>query len=191
MNKADIIEFFNSCAPSWDAEMIKDDRIINCILDKAGIVEGTRVLDVACGTGVLFPYYAERGAHVTGIDISPEMVIRARKKFPNTRVICGDVESFSFDTAFDSVVVYNAFPHFPEPERLIRALALLLTPGGRLTVAHGMSQSRINTHHSGAAAKVSIGLLGADELAEIMNKQLRVDVKISDDEKYILSAYSD
>ena len=74
MEKKDIIAFFDRCAPSWDAEMIKNDTIIGKILDNAEIAEGMTVLDVACGTGVLFDYYLQRNvASVTGIDISPEM----------------------------------------------------------------------------------------------------------------------
>lgn len=52
IDKADVIEFFDRCAPSWDAELIRSDRKINIILDNAGVGEGSRVLDVACGTGV-------------------------------------------------------------------------------------------------------------------------------------------
>lgn len=189
MNKKDIINFFDSCAPSWDAEMIKDDRIINSILDIAAITAGKCVLDVACGTGVLFDYYISRGATITGIDISPEMAARAHAKFGDIPVICGDVEEFPFKTKFDSIVVYNAFPHFPDGERLIRKLASLLNPHGKLTVAHGMSRDMINAHHSGAASSVSLGLISADELFEIFSKYLYADTQISDHEKYIVSGF--
>ena len=74
MEKRDVIEFFDRCAPGWDAGMIKNDEIIGKILDNAEVSEGMDVLDVACGTGVMFPYYLDRKvASVTGIDISPEM----------------------------------------------------------------------------------------------------------------------
>ena len=67
MNKQDVIDFFDRCAPKWDAEMIKSDNIIGKILDNAEVGEAMDILDVACGTGVMFPYYLERGvASVTG-----------------------------------------------------------------------------------------------------------------------------
>ena len=54
--------------------MIKSDEIIGKILDNAEVGAGMHVLDVACGTGVMFDYYPERNvASVTGIDIAPEM----------------------------------------------------------------------------------------------------------------------
>ena len=40
MDKQSVIEFFDRCAPSWDAEMIKSDAIINRILDNAEVGEG-------------------------------------------------------------------------------------------------------------------------------------------------------
>ena len=82
MNKLDVAAFFDRCAPTWDAELIKSDTIIGKILDNAEVCEGQDVLDVACGTGVMFPYYLERGvASVTGIDISTEMARIAGEKF--------------------------------------------------------------------------------------------------------------
>lgn len=186
IEKADVIEFFDRCAPSWDAELIRSDRKINIILDNAGVKEGSRVLDVACGTGVLIPDYISRGADVTGIDISPEMIKLAEQKYAGTgvRFICGDVEAADVGQDFDAIVVYNAFPHFPDPERLIAHLSGLLAEGGVLTVAHGMSREKIDAHHHGSASKVSIGLMPAEQLAEIFGRHLNVTAVISDDGMY-------
>jgi len=157
-------------------------------LDNGGICEGVHVLDVACGTGVLFPDYLARGvASVTAIDISPEMAKIAAAKFPQVKVLCGDVENTGFDRQFDCIMVYNAFPHFPDPEHLIEVLANLLKPGGRLSVAHGMSRAALCDHHAGRAANVSIDLLHEQELAEIFSDWFDVDVVISDDQMYQVS----
>lgn len=191
MNKQDVIAFFDKCAPSWDAEMIKSDEKINKILDNAQIGENMDILDVACGTGVLFDYYLERKvASVTGIDISPEMARIAAEKYAGesrVQVLRGDVESYPFTRKFDRIVVYNAFPHFPQPEQLIATLAGLLKAGGRLTVAHGMSRAAIDSHHSGAASKVSNGLMAAEDLKAIFEKHLTAEVVISDEEMYQVS----
>ena len=183
----EVVEFFDRLAPGWDAEMVRSDEIIRTILDNAGVTAGKNVLDVACGTGVLIPDYLERNvASVTGIDISPKMAEIARSKFPqeSVTILCGDVETAAFDRQFDCVVVYNAFPHFPDPERLIRTLARLLVPGGALTVAHGMSREKIDAHHHGTASHVSNGLMPADDLAVIFGKHLTVTTVISDERMY-------
>ena len=191
MNKQDVIEFFDRIAPNWDADMIKNDSIIGKILDNVEIEAGQDVLDVACGTGVMFDYYLNRGvASVTGIDISPEMAKIAEGKFaqdPRVQVICGDVEEVKFDKKFDRIVVYNAFPHFPKPKRLIKILCGLLKEGGRLTVAHGMSREAIDGHHKGSASKVSNGLMTADSLKKIFDAHFDVEVMISNSRMYQVS----
>lgn len=185
MNKQDIISFFDRLAPQWDADMIRHDDVIDLILELGNVTAGADVLDVACGTGVLFPDYMARNvASLTGIDISPEMVKITREKFPQVEVLCGDVEEAKFHKQFDCIMVYNAFPHFPDPESLIRVLSNLLKPGGTLTVAHGMSRAQIDHHHEGAASKVSMGLMHEDQLAEIFGKFLQVTAKISNDRMY-------
>ncbi len=184
MEKKDVITFFDNCAPWWDADMVRNEDIIAMILDNGGIREGIDVLDVACGTGVLFPDYLKRGAaSVTGIDISPEMAKIAQSKFPEVSVICGDVESVEFGKKFDAVMVYNAFPHFPDPAHLIEVLSGLVKPGGRLSVAHGMSRAAL-THHHERATVVSIDLLEEHELATLFAPWFDVDVIISDDRMY-------
>lgn len=192
MDKKDVIEFFDRLAPSWDADMIKDDAIIGEILKNARISAGQTVLDVACGTGVMFDYYLDLGVDsILGIDISPEMAKIAAEKFKDqsrVRVVCGDVTEFDFAARFDRIMVYNAFPHFPDPDLLIKTLASLLNEGGTLTVAHGASRETIDGHHKGAASKVSCGLMSADDLAEIFGKYLTVCAKISDDKMYQVSA---
>ena len=191
MNKSDVIEFFDRYAPTWDADQIPKDKIINRILDNAGVGEGQEILDVACGTGILFPFYLERKvASVTGIDISHEMAKLAQQKhaqYENIQVICGDVEETRFGKQFDNVMVYNAFPHFPEPERLIATLASLTKEGGRLTIAHGASREQIDNHHSGAASKVSNGLMYADEVKALFDPYFEVDILISNQEMYQVS----
>ncbi len=191
MEKKDVIAFFDRLAPTWDGDMVPKDQIIRRILDNAQIGEGMDVLDVACGTGVMFPFYLERkAASITGVDISPEMAKIAEEKFeafPEIHVVCGDVEHTVFDRKFDAVVVYNAFPHFPNPEALIQILAALLKDGGRLTIAHSMSREQVNDHHKGAASKVSHGLMEVQDLKVLFAPYFDTDIVISNDEMYQVS----
>ena len=185
MRQQDVINFFDQLASGWDASLIRNDDIISFILDNAGVTEGKDVLDVACGTGVLFPDYEKRGVgSVTGIDISPEMAKIAQRKFPEVTVICGDVEETVFDRKFDAIMVYNAFPHFPDPANLIKVLADLVKPGGRLCVAHSMSRAQLQQHHAGRASRVSIDLIHEKDLAALFAPFFDVDVIISNDRMY-------
>lgn len=185
MKKEDIKSFFDECAPHWDRGIVRNEEIITAIMDNGGIKEGIRLLDVACGTGVLFPdYFNRQVASVTGIDISEKMVEIAKKKFPETEIICADAEEACFETPFDAVMIYNAFPHFPNPEKLIKAMADNLKTGGTLSVAHSMSREALKKHHSGRAKNVSVMLPEAQELACMLEPFFDVELVISDSLMY-------
>ena len=129
MSDRDIIEFFDSWALVWDERMIIDEDIVKTILDCAKVCAGKKILDVACGTGVLIPYYLKRDVlDVTGIDISPKMIEIAQNKFQMEKVkfICDNAVDHEYDEKYDCIVIYNAFPHFEDPERLIERMSLLL-----------------------------------------------------------------
>ena len=184
-----ITQFFDRYAPKWDAHMIRNEEVIKTILDNAGVREGKRVLDVACGTGVLIPDYLTRKATITAIDLSPKMLSIAKKKFrrENVQFICDDVEEYDFETKFDCIMVYNSFPHFLNQEKLIEKLVSLLKSGGTLTIAHGMSRAAVNRHHEGAAHDVSVKLMETDSLAELMQKYLEITSNISNGKMYLVT----
>ena len=207
--KDSIKEFFDSIAPKWDNEPIADKKILDIILDNGGIRENIDILDVACGTGVLFPYYLERNVKsITAIDLSPEMVKIAKSKFPQANVICGDAENIILDKQFDAIMIYNAFPHFPEPEKVIESLSKALKTGGRFTIAHGLSKKELDGEkiekaqpifpridikkeldeiHQKSAGAVSNVLPECDDLAKMLSPYFNVDIMISDDKMYQIS----
>lgn len=187
MDKKKIADFFDSYAQSWDDTMKIREDVIADILNLAGVSENTEVLDVASGTGVLFPFYEKLGASVTGTDISSEMVKVAKSKFPETEIICTDVEAYDFKKKFDVIMVHNAFPHFPDGDRLIRHLSAFLKEGGRLAVAHSMSEAELESCHSGAAKNVSLPLPSKEKLSAMMKPYLEPDAAVSDDRMYFVS----
>lgn len=189
VNRDAVRGFFDSLAGSWDADRAEEPEKIRAIMRRAGIVPGVEVLDVACGTGVLFPYYLELGAgSVTGIDLSPEMIRRAGAKFSDSRIrlLTGDAAELD-DGCFDRIVVFNALPHFPEPERLLLSLAARLAPGGRLTVAHDRCRAAVNGWHEQTAGEVSLGLPPAETVARWMSAALEVDTVVDGEDVYVVS----
>ncbi len=184
MNKNDIINFFDNCAPWWDSDMIRNEKIINKILDNAKIEANIDILDVACGTGVLLPDYKKRNvASITAIDISPEMVKIAKGKYPELEIICGDAEIYNFNKKFDVIMIYNAFPHFPNPELLIKNSAKATKQSGRISIAHGMSRVSLKEHHK-RAENVSVELPEAPKLAKMLEPYFTVETIISNDKMY-------
>lgn len=189
VRREEVRSFFDGLAGSWDAERCPDSAKILDILRLAGVCPGAKVLDVACGTGVLFPYYLELGAEsVTGVDLSPEMIRIAGEKVKDSRIklICADAEEIG-GSGFDCVVLFNALPHFPEPGRLISSLSDRLRPGGRLTIAHDRSRESINGHHEQTASAVSLGLPPAETVAAYCREYLDVDTVIDGDDRFVVS----
>lgn len=187
MEKETVKKFFDSCASGWDADMVRNDEIINRILDGAEVSEGKDILDVACGTGVLIPDYLERNvASVTGIDMSSQMIRIARSKFSqeNVSFLCGDAEQTDYGRLYDCIMIYNAFPHFPDPAGIVTRLCEFLKPGGTLTVAHGMSRAALDAHHKNLTGDISLRLINEKVLAGLFPLDIEVTVIISDDEMY-------
>lgn len=188
MDKKEVIAFFDTLASFWDDMQVRKEEVIDFILTKGAVTKGADVLDVACGTGVLFPDYLQKEvASVTGIDISNEMLKVAKDKFPQVRLICDDAENYDFKDKYDVIMIYNAFPHFPNPQNLLLNLSKALKDGGRLTVAHGISEKELAKCHSGSARNVSVPLVKKEVLAEMMKPYLDVDVLISDEKMYMVS----
>lgn len=187
MNLQGIIEFFDSRAENWDTVNTQNQQVIHRILDLGDIKDGVSVLDVACGTGVLFPDYQKRNAKVIGIDVSPEMVKIAREKFPEYEIICDNAVTYNFQKQFDRIMIFNAYPHFENPEKLIENLMKSLKIGGRFSIAHGASREEIQKCHSGVAQSISLDLPEAEDVASLLSKHLKVDIVISDSQMYMIS----
>jgi SAM-dependent methyltransferase len=107
------------------------------LVKRAGIHAGQRVLDVACGTGVVSVTSARLGANVTGLDLTPELLQRARE---NSLIgglsidwIEGDVEKLPFpDAAFDAVLSQYGHIFAPRPDTAIGEMLRVLRPGGTI-----------------------------------------------------------
>jgi SAM-dependent methyltransferase len=106
--------------------------------DIAQIQNGQRVLDVACGTGILTREVASRSGsngYVVGIDPNPGMLAVARQLAPAIEWHQGSAESLPFpDQSFDLVVSNFGLMFFTDRQRAIREMLRVLVPGGHLTV---------------------------------------------------------
>jgi ubiquinone/menaquinone biosynthesis C-methylase UbiE len=103
----------------------------------ARVTAGSAVLDVACGTGVVALTAARLGAKVTGIDLTPELVARARENSALMNLTVdwheGDVEALPFpDVAFDFVLSQFGHIFAPRSDVAVREMLRVLKPGGTI-----------------------------------------------------------
>jgi demethylmenaquinone methyltransferase/2-methoxy-6-polyprenyl-1,4-benzoquinol methylase len=130
---------FDRIAPVYDVM----NRLMTAGLDRAWRREtveavvgpGDRVLDACCGTGDLAIAAEREGGIVTGLDFSPRMLERARRKSATIAWVQGDLLDLPFaDASFDAATVGFGVRNVTDLELALRQLRRVLRPGGRLAI---------------------------------------------------------
>lgn len=129
-------------------------------------LRGARVLDVGCGGGLLSEAMAREGAHVTGIDLAPDLIRIAKLHRLESgadvdyRLVAAETLASQAPGAYDAIVCMEMLEHVPDPASVLRACATLLKPGGRLIV------STLNR----TPAAFALAILGAEYIARLLPK---------------------
>ena len=180
---SDVASYFDQRADSWTSmEQRTKSPVQPAVALMASIGEGSRVLDLGCGLGVMMPVYQQLGAaHVLGIDVSERMIELARERWagePWVDFLAADAAELDIDEQFDAVVIYNAYPHFMNRPGLVQTCHRLLVNDGRFVVAHGAGKDNINSHHEAVAAGVSLGLASAREESAAWERLFEIDALV-------------
>lgn len=106
------------------------------------LAPGADVLDLGCGCGIPVARRLSARCAVTGVDLSPVQIERARELVPGATFVCADMSAVEFPAqSFDAIVCLYALIHVPLAEQpaILRAVATWLRPGGILmaTFGHG------------------------------------------------------
>ncbi|TDD15599.1 class I SAM-dependent methyltransferase [Nonomuraea diastatica] len=105
------------------------------------------VLDLGCGTGSLTLLLARQGHRLTGVDLSPRMIERARRKLSSAGctapLLVGDAGDppVAAGASFDVILVRHLVWTLPDPDAALRRWLGLLRPAGRLVLVEGHWQS--------------------------------------------------
>jgi SAM-dependent methyltransferase len=104
---------------------------------------GKSVLEAMCGGGQTAGYLLEKGAAVTGLDISPQQASNFKRRHPKASVLCGSIlDSGILAGSFDVVSVVGGIHHMPpHVNESIREMHRLLKPGGHLCFMEPHSES--------------------------------------------------
>ena len=124
---------------------------------------GDRVLECACGTGMLSAVIAAKCGHLTATDFSPKMLNRARKNCAACRNITfaeADITALRFaDDSFDKVVAGNVIHLLDNPLTALKELDRVVKPGGTLIIPTYMNRDKKGDTSAFASA---VGKAGAD-----------------------------
>jgi SAM-dependent methyltransferase len=107
--------------------------------------EQARVLDAMCGGGENAAYFANRGAHIAGIDISDAQCAFFRQRFPDAEIVCHSIFDAPFkDASFDFVVTESLHHLHPNLELGLREIARIVKPGGYFMAWEPVSGSALD-----------------------------------------------
>ncbi|MEV4949365.1 class I SAM-dependent methyltransferase [Streptomyces sp. NPDC053755] len=175
-----ITRYWDDAASAFDAE--PDHGLLHeptrrawaRLLERMAPSEPADVLDVGCGTGSLSLLLAAAGHRVTGVDVAPRMIERARAKLSAAglegRFLLGDAAAPPVgDECFDAVIARHLVWTLPDPVGALRAWVARLRPGGRLLLVEGRWREAGESgpaYVAGADALPWHGGIGAADLAE-------------------------
>lgn len=120
--------------------VVTDASSLEALLRWTKLGGDERVLDVACGPGVVAAAFAPHARFVIGVDLTPAMLRRAievarEKGARNTAFVLGDGERVPFaDGSFERVISRRSFHHFPDPRAVLRDMARVCAPGGAVVI---------------------------------------------------------
>jgi ubiquinone/menaquinone biosynthesis C-methylase UbiE len=140
-HKQAIQKQFTKTAEAFSTFAIRDTpEVLKEKVDFAKPQSTDVVLDIACGPGTFVLALAPRVQFVRGLDLTPEMLRRARahqteKQITNAAFVRGDAERLPFPAGtFDLVSCQCSFHHMPKPQFVLREMVRVAKPGGRLVI---------------------------------------------------------
>jgi ubiquinone/menaquinone biosynthesis C-methylase UbiE len=150
---------------------------------------GERVLDLSCGTGWAARLVARLVAEgpvgfgqVVGLDISDEMIARAReasRDFENLLFVWGSAEQIPWDeNYFDKVLSIEAFYYFPDQERVLNELFRVMAPRGRLFILINLYSDNPHSRRCAEKLKVPVHMRSEQEYAAMLQRCLFEEVEV-------------
>lgn len=182
--------FFDEQAQRWDSVCHHDMQKLRYILSVCDLLPGQRILDIACGTGVLFSLLLEAApARLVGVDLSEAMLRVAQKKLQDARLqlLAADFLGME-ESGFDRAILYSAYPHFFDKAALAKKLWAALAPGGRVTIAHSQGREQINAMHTRRGADpISVPLQSGVKERRWFDPWFSIDTCVDTKELFVLS----
>lgn len=122
--KLDAMQHYDLTAKTYDLQYAEEQKAkIEAALENVKVAYNSLILDVGCGTGLLFEYVAGKAETVVGLDISRGLLEQARKravKFGNVHLVLADADHAPFkNEVFSHLFAVTLLQNMPTPEKTL------------------------------------------------------------------------
>ncbi len=131
--KREVMLYYNQTAAGYDAQYAEEQNMkIRAALSNVHLKENRLILDMGCGTGLLFPYIADKAKLLVGIDTSAKLLKRAQKRArqnPNVTLIQADADHTPFkNQTFHIVFAITLLQNMPDPTATLKEIGRITKP---------------------------------------------------------------
>jgi len=162
--KRNVMHHYNQVSPVYDIQYADEQKTkIEATLENVSLNENDFVIDVGCGTGLLFPYIAERVQFLIGIDLSERLLEKAeihKKRYPNTYVLLADADHLPFQNqTFHTTFAITLLQNIPKPSKTLQEIKRVSKNYGTIVVTglkKGFTLEAFTTALKEAKLEVSI-----------------------------------
>lgn len=168
--------YFNEKAAHWNQKVSPGEEKILNLLSQINFHRTGSILDVGCGTGILFPILQQLtngDTRIFGIDFADCMIQQAAAyQHPSIHVLCSDVLSLPFPgNCFDKIIAFHMFPHVNQKSEALSECWRVLIPGGELVIIHLHSSAEMNSFHESLGEPVCHHKLpNGEQMADLLKK---------------------
>lgn len=185
--KKQLEETFDSLSSTYINEFTSnpsEEFKLRSLINLWGIKSGSTILEVGGGTGDLSPFLLEKlggSGKLVFLDISAKMIEKATeklKKYKNIEFIHGDIHNFTYSRKFQSIVIFNTFPHFTDKKTAFLNCHDLLNKNGKLIISHNNSRWDIVGNHKRESVASSISDFPDDFTLHNILKKIGYEVEV-------------
>lgn len=131
--KREVMLHYDQTATSYDAQYAEEQNTkIRAALSNVHLKENSLILDMGCGTGLLFPYIADKAKLLVGIDTSAKLLKQAQKRakqYPNITLIQADADHTPFkDQALHTLFAITLLQNMPDPTATLKEIGRITKP---------------------------------------------------------------
>ena len=129
-------QLWGARARDWaDLQEHQVASLYEAVLDQLAVGQTTELLEAGCGAGLAAQLAARRGARISGLDATPELLEIARERVPHGVFMTGDLEALPYpDDSFDAITGFNSFQYATNPQHALEQARRVARPGAAIAI---------------------------------------------------------